>query len=91
MTNIQIMPVIRATSFDKKQKEGHRFIIEKHTAETNIYYALDLGKSYRLIDESMLESLGLTEQQVKEMSLFNIRKLKMNIKQMKLKETFSIL
>ena len=33
----------------------------------------------------MLESLGLTEQQVKEMSLFNIRKLKMNIKQMKLK------
>lgn len=76
MTNIQIMPVIRATSFDKKTKEGHRFIIEKHTAETNIYYALDLGKSYRLIDESMLESLGLTEQQVKEMSLFNIRKLK---------------
>ncbi|QFR07228.1 DUF1444 family protein [Staphylococcus haemolyticus] len=76
MTNIQIMPVIRATSFDKKKKEGHRFIIEKHTAETNIYYALDLGKSYRLIDESMLESLGLTEQQVKEMSLFNIRKLK---------------
>lgn len=75
MTNIQIMPVIRATSFDKT-KEGHRFIIEKHTAETNIYYALDLGKSYRLIDESMLESLGLTEQQVKEMSLFNIRKLK---------------
>ena len=72
-----------------KTKEGHRFIIEKH--ETNIYYALDLGKSYRLIDESMLESLGLTEQQVKEMSLFNIRKLKMNIKQMKLKETFSIL
>ena len=74
-----------------KTKEGHRFIIEKHAAETNIYYALDLGKSYRLIDESMLESLGLTEQQVKEMSLFNIRKLKMNIKQMKLKETFSIL
>ena len=73
-----------------KTKEGHRFIIEKHH-ETNIYYALDLGKSYRLIDESMLESLGLTEQQVKEMSLFNIRKLKMNIKQMKLKETFSIL
>ena len=75
MNYIKIMPVIRATSFDKKTKDGHPFIIEKHTAETNIYYALDLGKSYRLIDESMLESLGLTEQQVKEMSLFNIRKL----------------
>ncbi|MCQ9904914.1 DUF1444 family protein, partial [Staphylococcus aureus] len=68
-----------------KTKEGHRFIIEKHTAETNIYYALDLGKSYRLIDESMLESLGLTEQQVKEMSLFNIRKLKNEYKTVEVK------
>ena len=84
------MPVIRATSFDKKQKKVIVLSL-KSIHETNIYYALDLGKSYRLIDESMLESLGLTEQQVKEMSLFNIRKLKMNIKQMKLKETFSIL
>ncbi|GGG83183.1 DUF1444 family protein [Staphylococcus pragensis] len=75
MQDIQIMPVIRSASFDKKTKEGHPFIIEKHTAETNIYYALDLGKSYRLIDESMLKQLGITEQQVKEMSLFNIRKL----------------
>ena len=58
-----------------KTKEGHQFVIEEHTAETNIYYALDLGKSYRLIDESMLKTLGLTSQQIKEMSLFNIRKL----------------
>lgn len=75
MKDIQVMPVIRSTSFDKKTKEGHQFVIEEHTAETNIYYALDLGKSYRLIDESMLKTLGLTSQQIKEMSLFNIRKL----------------
>ena len=74
-----------------KQKKVIVLSLKSIQTETNIYYALDLGKSYRLIDESMLESLGLTEQQVKEMSLFNIRKLKMNIKQMKLKETFSIL
>lgn len=70
------MPVVRATSFDKKTKEGHSFIYSEHTAETNIYYALDLGKSYRLIDESMLKTLNMTEQQIKEMSLFNVRKLK---------------
>ena len=73
MKDIQVMPVIRSTSFDKKTKKGHQFVIEEHTAETNIYYALDLGKSYRLIDESMLKTLGLTSQQIKEMSMFNIR------------------
>ena len=73
--DIQIMPVIRATSFDKETKEGHAFVLTEHTAETNIYYALDLGKSYRLIDENMLQTLNLTAQQVKEMSLFNVRKL----------------
>ena len=30
------------------------------------YYAVDLGKSYRLIDESMLVDLKLTEQQIRE-------------------------
>ncbi|WP_367121773.1 DUF1444 domain-containing protein [Staphylococcus capitis] len=75
MEEIKIMPVVRATSFDKKTKEGHSFIYSEHTAETNIYYALDLGKSYRLIDESMLKTLNMTEQQIKEMSLFNVRKL----------------
>lgn len=76
MEDLKIMPVVRATSFDKKTKEGHSFIYSEHTAETNIYYALDLGKSYRLIDESMLKTLKMTEQQIKEMSLFNVRKLK---------------
>lgn len=76
MENIKIIPVVRATSFDKKTKEGHSFIYSEHTAETNIYYALDLGKSYRLIDESMLKTLNMTEQQIKEVSLFNVRKLK---------------
>ncbi|MBN6849526.1 DUF1444 domain-containing protein [Staphylococcus saprophyticus] len=73
--NIQIMPVLRSPSFDKKDKNGNSFVIDAHTAETNIYYAVDLGKSYRLIDEAMLEELKLTKQQLKEMALFNVRKL----------------
>lgn len=71
----RIMPVIRATSFPTQTKEGNDFVTENHTAETRIYYALDLGKSYRLMDESLLKDLNLTEQQIKEMALFNVRKL----------------
>lgn len=73
--NLKIMPVMRAASFEKETKEGHKFVIDQHTAETNIYYALDLGKSYRLIDESMLKQMNATAQQVKKMALFNVRKL----------------
>lgn len=58
-----------------KTKQGVPFIYDEHTAETAVYYAVDLGKSYRLIDESMLVDLKLTEQQIREMSLFNVRKL----------------
>ncbi|MDN8848597.1 DUF1444 family protein, partial [Staphylococcus aureus] len=50
-------------------------VIDEHTAETNIYYAMDLGKSYRLIDETTLDQMNLTKQQLKEMALFNVRKL----------------
>ncbi|QQB60473.1 DUF1444 domain-containing protein [Staphylococcus equorum] len=75
VNSAQIMPVLRSPSFDKKDKDGNAFVIEEHTAETNIYYVVDLGKSYRLIDEKMLESMKLSKQQLKEMALFNVRKL----------------
>lgn len=73
--DIKVMPVLRSPSFDKKDKNGNAFVIDEHTAETNIYYAMDLGKSYRLIDETTLEQMNLTKQQLKEMALFNVRKL----------------
>ncbi|GGI40441.1 DUF1444 domain-containing protein [Mammaliicoccus stepanovicii] len=77
---IEILPVIRATSFHKETKEGVPFLIDEHTAETNIYYALDLGNTYRLIDESMIEELKLTKEQIKEQALFNIKKKKTTYK-----------
>ncbi|WP_323704551.1 DUF1444 domain-containing protein [Mammaliicoccus sp. Dog046] len=74
VNKIEILPVIRSTSFHKETKEGRLFIIDEHTAETNIYYALDLGNTYRLIDESMRTDLKLTNEQIKEQALFNIKK-----------------
>lgn len=70
-----IYPIIRSTSFSKETKQGIPFITREHTAETRIYYALDLGKTYRLIDEEILKKLDMTEQQVKESAQFRLRKL----------------
>ena len=75
LEQINVMPVLRAPSFAKENKDGVPFVIDDHTAETNIYYAVDLGKSYRLIDEKLLQQLNISKQQLKEMALFNVRKL----------------
>lgn len=70
-----IYPVIRSTSFPVVSKAGDKFIVKDHTAETRIFYALDLNTTYRLIDESMLESLGMSEKEVTESAMFKVRSL----------------
>lgn len=78
LTNIY--PVIRSGSFPKKSKEGHAFITSEHTAETRIYYALDLGNTYRLIDEDMAKKLEIPVEQIKESARFQVRQLPTNVK-----------
>lgn len=75
-----VYPIIRSTSFPKTSEEGHIFITTDHTAETRIYYALDLGTTYRLIDESMLEKLNVTVEQVREAARFAVKKLPTSFK-----------
>lgn len=70
-----IYPVIRATSFPTKTNAGIKLVTKDHTAETRIYYALDLGKSYRLIDEEMLKQEKWTEERINEIATFNMRSL----------------
>lgn len=71
----RIYPVIRSTSFPKETAAGQPFLTKEHTAETRIYYALDLGTTYRLIDESMLPDLKITEREVQEMAMFTVKSL----------------
>ncbi|OEH91912.1 DUF1444 domain-containing protein [Bacillus solimangrovi] len=75
-----IFPVVRAASFPVETKDGKPLIYEEHTAETRIYYALDLGNSYRLIDEPFAENEGLTHERLKEIARFNARSLSTEMK-----------
>ncbi|MFP3472387.1 DUF1444 family protein, partial [Micrococcus sp. SIMBA_144] len=43
-------------------------------------YAVDLGKTYRLLDENMLKAEGWTHEQMKETALFNVRSLPTGMK-----------
>lgn len=76
-----IYPVIRSTSFPAEAEEGVPFLYDKHTAETRIYYALDLGNTYRLIDSKLLQKEGWTAKQVRETALFNVRSLSVKYKE----------
>lgn len=76
-----IYPVIRATSFLTETKSGAKLVYKDHTAETRIFYALDLGKSYRLIDEALLEKEGWTKERIEEIATFNVRSLPIDYKE----------
>ncbi|QPC47265.1 DUF1444 domain-containing protein [Mangrovibacillus cuniculi] len=75
-----IFPVIRSTSFPNESERGSAFIVSEHTAETRVYYSVDLGTTYRLIDQAFLEKEGWTEEQVKEVARFNVKKLSTPLK-----------
>lgn len=81
-----IYPVVRAASFPKETKGGEPFIITPHTNETNIYYAVDFDKSYRLIDEALLESLGMSEEDMKVLAENNLQNLPVEIKKQTVQE-----
>ncbi|UOQ94164.1 DUF1444 domain-containing protein [Halobacillus shinanisalinarum] len=75
-----IFPVIRAASFPVETDNGKKLITTEHTAETRVYYALDLGKSYQLIDEEMVKNENWTVDRMKEIASFNVRSLPVDMK-----------
>ncbi|KSU64024.1 hypothetical protein AS034_07230 [[Bacillus] enclensis] len=75
-----VFPVIRSTSFATESNDGIPLVMDDHTAETRIYYAIDLGSTYRLIDENMLKEKGWSHEQMKETALFNVRGLPTQMK-----------
>jgi uncharacterized protein YtpQ (UPF0354 family) len=76
----QIFPVIRSTSFPEEAEEGNKFLFDDHTAETRIYYALDLGNTYRLIDRNLLEKEQWDAERIRQVAKFNVRSLPTKLK-----------
>lgn len=76
-----IYPVIRSTSFPMESTAGQAFLTKDHTAETRIFYALDLGNTYRLIDEGMLAEMQMTEKEIQEIAMFAVKTLPTSYKQ----------
>lgn len=70
-----IFPVMRSTSHETVKKDGIKLVYDDHTAETRIFYAVDLGNTYRIIDEEMLEKEGWDANRVREIAKFNLRSL----------------
>ncbi|WP_416151529.1 DUF1444 family protein [Salipaludibacillus sp. HK11] len=70
-----IFPVIRTASFERETNDGRKLLHSDHTAETKIFYAVDEGTSYSLIDEGMLEKAGKSFREIQEASQFNLRSL----------------
>ncbi|WP_202078506.1 DUF1444 family protein [Caldalkalibacillus salinus] len=77
----KIFPVMRSTSFPTETKDGKQLIYEEHTAESRVYYAIDLGQTYILIDEDMMYASHWEQQTIKEKALFNLRRLPNEAKQ----------
>jgi len=77
----KIFPVVRSASFPAEAEEGIPFLIDEHTAETKIYYAYDMGKTYRLIDARIMEKEGWEASRIKEIALFNVRSLSTPLKE----------
>lgn len=77
----KIFPVIRSSSFPTEAEEGVPFLIDDHTAETKIYYAYDMGNTYRLIDSTLMAKEGWEASRIKEIALFNARSLSTPLKE----------
>ncbi|MDR7073822.1 DUF1444 family protein [Fictibacillus barbaricus] len=77
----RIFPVIRSASFPTETPEDEHLFMQDHTAETRIYYALDLGNTYKLLTNNKLKELKVEESQVIDAAKFNVKRLSTSYKQ----------
>lgn len=75
-----VYPVIRSNSFSKTTKSGEALVMTPHTAETAIFYALDRGNGYRLIEERHLTQ-EMTRERLDALARENVKKLPTEMKE----------
>jgi uncharacterized protein YtpQ (UPF0354 family) len=81
-----VYPVIRSSSFHRKNKKGDAFVTDDHTNETRICYAVDFKNSYRLIDEPLLKTLGLDKEALRKLADENMKRLPVSYKKESIQE-----
>ncbi|WP_164984837.1 DUF1444 family protein [Ammoniphilus sp. CFH 90114] len=69
-----VFPVLRSAAHPQ-EKQGISLLNQEHTAESRIFYCLDLGKTYVLIDRQMLQESGYEEQDIYRIALANLKSL----------------
>lgn len=74
----ELFPVIRSSSFPRETKTGERFITTDHTAETRIYYVIDLGNTYRLLTTK--DTNHLSAEQIKQQAQLNLNQKEIPLK-----------
>lgn len=75
-----VFPVLRSAAHPQ-EKQGISLLNQEHTAESRTFYALDLGKTYVLIDRQMLQESGYEEQDIYRMALANLKSLDTTFKE----------
>ncbi|MEX2104081.1 MAG: DUF1444 family protein, partial [Bacilli bacterium] len=60
----RIYPVLRHPSLLTKNPSNETLMHLEHTAESHVFYAYDLGKTYRLINQNMLDKEGWTSKKL---------------------------
>jgi uncharacterized protein YtpQ (UPF0354 family) len=81
-----IYPVVRSTSFHRESKGGHAFMMDDHTNETRVYYAIDLKNTYRLIDEELAASFDMSHEDIRILAYNNLENLKIDYKKQTVQE-----
>ncbi|WP_134700168.1 DUF1444 family protein [Ammoniphilus sp. YIM 78166] len=76
----QVYPIIRSASFPR-EKQGVPLLNREHTAESHIFYALDLGRTYVVIDRKMAEESGYRDEEIHQMAITNLKKLDTSFKE----------
>jgi uncharacterized protein YtpQ (UPF0354 family) len=77
----QIFPVLRSRSHPQQTREGKLLYTKAHTAESQIFYAFDLGDTYVLIDEQMASDSGYGPQDIDQFAIANVKRLDTSCKQ----------
>lgn len=79
----RVYPVLRHTS----QAQSGVWLRKRHTEETVVAYALDLGEGYSLINEKMLDAAGWSEEKLHRCAMENLQRLPFGVKTQKVGET----